>query len=180
MITGKFKELPGTTPTPLTQTQKDELDRKRINHYTAVGDGFDTAEGVSCGTWIDVRHFTDWLKNAMQVDAYAELKAADAVPQTDAGQGIILGAAIGVLEQGVTNGGIAPNRVSNSMRADIIAATGADDFDGFLSTGYMAFSQPFAQQSQTDREARKGMPIKAWVKGSGKIHFVDIAINIEN
>ena len=39
LITGKFKQLPGCSPTTLTQAQRDELVRKRINYYDLISGG---------------------------------------------------------------------------------------------------------------------------------------------
>ena len=49
LITAKFQTLPGTTATNLSTAQKQELERKRINHYTPVGNGADLAQGQSFG-----------------------------------------------------------------------------------------------------------------------------------
>lgn len=176
LITAKFKSLPGTTPTNLSQAQKDELDRKRINYYTPVGDGADVAEGTSFGTWIDIDYWLKWLVNALEVAQYNVLKQNDRVNQTDQGQAALLGAITGVLEDGVTNGGIAPGQVDTAITGEIQAVTGNTEFTGFLSTGYLVYVESFAMQSAADRNARKSPPPEIWLKGSGAIHSADVNV----
>ena len=182
LITGKFKQLPGTTPTLLTQAQRDELVRKRINYYDLIsgGPGADVAEGQSFGTWTDVQVWIDWFVNALKVEVYSALRASKRIPQTAAGVAVIQDTVTRVCEEGVRNGGIAPNQVSPAMAADIRTSTGNADFTGFLSAGYLVFVVPLASQSQADRAARNAPGTKVWVKGSGAIHFADIDVTFED
>ena len=180
VITGKFKQLPSTTPTPLSTPEKDELDRKRVNWYSTAGAGADTAEGKSFRTWIDVRQWIDWFRNAIEVAAYNAISTSGRIPQTADGVASLRDAMISICEEGVINGGIAPNAVSPATRLAIQQATQNPDFDGFLSTGYVVYAGSVAEQSQADRDARRSPPFKIWVKGSGAIHFVDIEVVFEN
>ena len=94
-------------------------------------------------------YFVKWLSNALEVEQYNVLKAGR-LNQTDQGQGALLDAINGVLEQGVSNGGMAPGQVDPQAQAEIRAATGNPNFDGYLSTGYLAVGrfvcQPIARQ----------------------------------
>ena len=180
LITGKFKTLASVAVTDLSTAQRNELVRKRINHYTVRGGEAMTAEGVNFGTWTDVQYWLDWFQNALEVAAFGTLKAAGRVPQTESGVSALVDALTGVCETGVRNGGIAPNNVTPVIRSAIQNATGNPDFDGFLSTGYLIYAVPIAEQSPANREARKSPAIKIWAKGSGAIHSVDIAVVFEN
>lgn len=181
LITGKFKTLPGTTPDIITATQKAELDRKRVNHYSPFGGDSIVAEGVSFGTYIDVRYWLDWFINSCQAGVYNLLKGSPSrVPQTDSGSAAIRGTLEGICEEGVLNGGIAPGKLGNVLAGNIREITGNSKFSGYLSTGYLVYIQPIALQNPSDRAARKAPPINVWVKGSGAVHFLDINIVFEN
>lgn len=182
LITPKFKRLPNTKPDELSVSQKAELDRKRINRYLTYGDFSMFEEGVTLqpGTWIDVRFWLDWLIGAIRTDVFNLLAASRRVPQTTAGIATIGDVIEAVCRQGVLNGGIAPGQVSIGMAADIRQATGDDDFDGYLSNGYLVYSTPLATQSQAQRAARNAPPFRVWVKGSGAVHFVDVDISFED
>ena len=183
LITGKFKLLPGTTPDRLTTTQREELDRKRINYFRRVGPGgslSETGEGTSFGTWIDVQSWVDWFQTAIETDVYNLLRGSPRIPQTGEGVSALRNSIVGVCERGVRNGGIAPNDVSPEMALDIRQSTGNAQFDGFLSLGYLVWVGTLADQSQADRVARKAPPFKVWVKGSGAVHFVEISAAFES
>ena len=178
IITGKFKTLRGTTANVLPPEARAELTRKRINYYVQRGQLADTEEGTNFTTWIDVTFWLAWFQNAVQVAVYNQLRAGRN-PQTEPGVSAIVEAIQGIGEQGVRNGGIAPNQVTPQTRQDIIDATGNVQFDGYLAAGYFIHSGAVSEQSQANREARKSPPITVWAKGSGAIHSVDIAIRFE-
>ena len=181
LITGKFKTLPGTTPDVITPTQKAELDRKRVNHYSPFGGDSIVAEGVSFGTFIDVRFWLDWFINSCQIGVYNLLKGSPSrVPQTESGSAAIRGELEGICEEGVLNGGIAPGQLGTVLAGNVREITGNSKFTGYLSTGYLVYILPIALQNPTDRAARKAPPINIWVKGSGAVHFLDINIVFEN
>lgn len=183
VINGKFLQLPGTTARNLTTSQIAELRRKRINYYRPIGTGGDTEEGRTFGTWLDVYVWIAWFKNALEVAGYNYLKQSSplgGVPITDQGLAGIADALEEVCELGVRNGGIAPNNVSPAFRDAIRRATGNDEFDGFLSTGYLVVRPTAAQVDQTIRNARGPIPISIYVKGSGKVNQLEIGVDFEN
>lgn len=181
-INGKFLPLPGTAPTDLTQAQKTELDRKRINFYqpirgTVLGE---TAEGKSFGTWLDVHTALSWIYNQMQAAGASALRRSGGLDLTNDGLSAAAAAVEGVCEDAVQAGILAPGTVSASLRSDIIAASGNADFDGFLSTGYLIIRPSAADISQTVRDARGPIPIRGFIKGSGRINFLSISLTFEN
>ena len=183
LITAKFKDLPGTLPDDITSTQKAELDRKRLNHYSPFGGDSIFVEGWTLrpGTWIDVRYWLDWLVNATQIAVYNRLRQSPArIPQTDDGIKAIQNVVENVMEQGVRNGGAAPGQLSEALANDVRLATGNREFNGFLSTGYLVYIEPVALQPQSDRTQRKAPPVRVWAKGSGAVHFVEVSIVFEN
>lgn len=182
VFTMKFRQLPGTLADDITSTVKTELDRKRVNHYSPFSDVNMFAEGTTFDpdVFIDVRMFVDWMVNALEVDLFNLLVQSSRVPQTDAGGTSIYNVIELVCQEAIRNGGIAPGQLSEALRADVIAATGNTDFDGFLTKGYLIYVPPFAEQSQADRNARKSTPPRLWVKGAGAIHSIELGLTFEN
>lgn len=173
-ITLKFKQQPGIVAETLTESQAQVLDDKNCNVFVNYDN--DTAilqEGVvASGAFFDEIHGLDWLQNAVQTDVYNLLyQSKTKVPQTEAGVARIIARVAQVMDQGVANGLIAP---------------GVWNADGFgqlrdgdtLTKGYYIYSQPIADQAQSEREQRKAPPIQCAVKLAGAIHSVDVQIDI--
>lgn len=187
LITGFLKDLPGTTPDDITTTQQGALEEKYTNYFAPFfSTGSPPANGVYNGTtmkpsvWTDVRYFLDWAVNAVRVDVFNLLLNSNKVPQTEAGVAAVQGVIESVMIQAVRNGGIAPGQMSAATILDIQQSTGNADFDGFLTTGYLVYAPGIFTQSQSDRNQRKAPPFKVWMKGSGAIQEVDIALIFEN
>lgn len=172
------KSLPGRTADSLSAAQRNELDRKRINYYEQVGGHAIVRPGQTTrdGWWTDTRFWLDWLTQRIQNDIYDLLRTEPRIPLTDYGVGLIQAEVEDACEDGVRNGGIAPGKVSEATAGEIRRATGAD-FDGTLSRGYLVWVDPLSEQSLADRQARKAPPVTVWLKGSGAVHSVDIAIS---
>lgn len=181
--TAKFKTLQGRVADIITTTQKRELDRKRVNHYSPFGTTNIFAEGTTLkpGAWIDVILWLDWFIDAVRTDVFDLLATSPTrVPQTTRGEASLQDVVQGVCEQGVNNGGIAPGTVSPTLAAVIRDKSGNPDFDGVLSLGYFVLIPSFATQPQNDREQRRSTAIFIAVKGSGAIHSAEITITFEN
>ena len=187
VITLKFKSLPGTLADEITSTQKSELDRKNVNAYlvfsTIASQDAIYTEGTTAkdGVFADVRSFLDWYVDATQVEVFNLLRQSPTkVPQTPAGVAALQNAAGLIARAGVRNGGIAGGKLSPALTADVQATTNSPDFDGLLINGFLIFTTPLIEQSQSDRNERKAPPMRIWLKGSGAFHFVDIDILFEN
>ena len=186
VINGKFLDLPGTVATAgLSTSEKNELDRKRINWYEPAGRGnsADTREGKTFNTWVDVYVWLAWFKDALEVAAYNFLKQTagnGGVPITDQGLGAMADVLEGVCERGVRNGGLAPNNVSPAMQLAIQRTTGNVEFDGFLNKGYLVHRPSAADITQATRNSRGPIPFTIYCKGSGKINNIDIDVTLEN
>ena len=181
LITAKFKRMPGIVPSDLTSAERDELVRKRVNHYTTYGSTPIYAEGVTPapGMWIDIQYFLDWLVNAIETDLWNLLVSTPKIPQTDPGMAIIQNTLEIPFEQAVANGGLAPGILSPAMTADVQQSTGNHQFDGNLTKGYLIHIGALADQSQGQRESRIAPPITCWGKGSGAIHEASISFRFE-
>ena len=182
LITGKFKSLPGCTPDDqLTGTQVENLLAQRINVYNTVGGRAIVRDGFSFGPngWIDVQYWLSWFILTCQSELYSLLLTSRRLPQTAAGAASIHRVLTDVCNTGVTNGGIAPGQLSESLANDIRATTTNSDFDGFLSTGFLVHIPPFSTQSLVDRQARKSTPPNVWLKGSGAVHSIEVVVRFE-
>ncbi len=183
IITGKFKSLPGTLADRLTPTQQTELERKLVNYYAPFSGDNIYAEGYTFApsVFIDVRYGLDWFVNAVQVEVYNLLRQNPTkVPQTNAGITAIKNVIEDVCASAVRNGLVAPGQLSAALTLDVQQTTGNNEFDGFLTDGFLVYPNPLSEQSQSDRNQRLAPPFRIWLKGAGAIHFVDIEITFEN
>ena len=180
--TAMFRTLFGFVADTYSATEIAELRRKRINYYTGYSGDPIYAEGWTgrAGIWWDVQYWLDWLVNAIETDVWNALKAQPRIPLTNAGMQFLNEKITNVLEQGVTNGGIAPGTTSVDFQAEIRRATNNEGFDGVLSTGYLVHIGELSAQSQADRDTRMSPPISVWLKGSGAIHQANITLSFEN
>jgi hypothetical protein len=173
-ITLKFKQLPGTTPSDLTETQRLAIVGKKGNYYTTFGDSIMLAEGwMSSGQFFDERHGLDWLQNAIETNVFGYLLTRTTkVPQTDKGVAAIVSQVESALYEAVRNGLLAPGQWNGF---DLGEVTSGD----YLAKGFYVYAQPVRDQNQSDREQRKAPPIQAICKGAGAIHFVDVTVTFE-
>jgi len=173
-ITLKFKQMPGNTPTTLTETQRTTLVAKNVNYYTTFGDSVMFAEGImASGQFFDERHGLDWLQNAVETNVFGYLLTrVTKVPQTDRGVAAIVSQVESALREGVRNGLLAEGQWNGFDLGEVKSGD-------YLPKGFYVFAQPVRDQNQSDREARKSPPIQAICKGAGAIHFADITITFE-
>lgn len=171
-ITLKFKQLPGVPAENLRTSHADSLKDKNVNVFAAYqNDTSILQEGITCGGWyIDETHGLDWLQDAVQTAVWNLLYTSTTkIGQDEAGSTALVSCISRVLDQGVTNGLIAPG----VWQGDEFGELSQGDT---LSTGYYVYIQPLAEQLQADREARKAPAIQVAVKLRGAIHFVDVSI----
>ena len=182
LITPMYKQLPTCDPdTALTFTEVSRLDDLNVNRYVTRSGVpmFETGKTFSNDWWMDSKYWTIWFENSVLTEVFNLLYGSGKVPQTSQGQAQLEQVIEKVCEQGVANGGIAGGQLSDAITNDIRQTTGNGDFDGYLARGYYIYSEPIANQPQSERVQRKGPPIKVWLKGSGAIHEVDIAVLFE-
>lgn len=173
-ITLKFKQEPGITAEFLTPTKAKALKAKNCNVFVNYNN--DTAiiqEGVMCnGDFIDERHGLDWLQNFLQTNLYNKLYTSTTkVPQTDAGNTSLLANVEASMDQAVDNGLIAPGVWNGGPIGHL--ATG-----DMLTKGYYVWMDSIDTQAQSDREARKAVPIQVACKLAGAVHFADVLVNV--
>jgi hypothetical protein len=173
-ITLKFKQLPGTTPSVITETQRLAIVAKKGNYYTTFGDSIMFAEGwMASGQFFDERHGLDWLQNAAETEVFGYLMTRTTkVPQTDKGVAAIVSVLEQVMNEAVRNGLAAPGQWNGFDLGEISSGD-------YLPKGFYVYAQPVADQPQSEREQRKAPPIQIIMKGAGAIHFVDVSITFE-
>lgn len=172
-LTLKFKQLPGVTAENLRSSQAEALKSHNVNAFCAYqNDTSILQEGITSGGWfIDETHGLGWLQNRVETDLWNLLYTSKKVGQDESGATAIVSCVNKSLEQGVTNGLIAPGVWNGD-------AFGALESGDTLSTGYYVYIQPFDEQSQSDREARKAPPIQIAVKLKGAVHFINVTITV--
>jgi hypothetical protein len=168
-ITLKFKQLPGINIDTLTESQRLALDGKNLNFYTSFGGFAMIAEGeVANGRFVDEVQGLDWLQAFVQNAIFTVLTTTvTKVPQTDRGSARLVQAADVALAQARSNGLLAPGTWTGE---DVGQVKSGD----FLDKGYYVFATPVAQQSASDRAARKAPPITAIGIGAGAIQSANV------
>ena len=157
-------------------TMANKADRLGINYYASF-DGLPMlAEGRTLGTtvfFIDSQTFRDELESVAKVNLATFFASRVKVPQDNDGQNQAINVLNATFEQFADAGAIGRGLRWNGSSFGLLS-TG-----DILPNGYYSYSDNFTKQSQSERELRKGMPIKCAVKESGAIHELDIEIVME-
>ncbi|WP_208951190.1 DUF3383 family protein [Rahnella sp. ChDrAdgB13] len=173
-ITLKFKQEPTVTYETLTSSQAAAIDGKNANVFVYYAN--DTAiiqQGVMAnGDFFDERHGLDWLQNYVQTNLYNLLYTSTTkIPQTDAGNTRIMTNVEQSMGQAVTNGLVAPGVWNGGPIGQVSPGD-------TLTKGYYVYMAAISSQAQSDREARKSVPVQVACKLAGAIHFADVLINV--
>lgn len=117
-----------------------------------------------------------WHKKATEVAGFNYLRQTNTkIPQTEEGMTGLKGAYAQVCEKALRNNTIAPGTWNTA-----IPFGDPEDFRRNIEEkGYYIYSIPVAQQSQTEREARKAPVVQIALKRSGAFHFSDVIITVE-
>lgn len=174
-MTMNVKALTNVVPdTEITQTIFEKAKAAGADLY---GDVQSLPIVVSFGAnqFADSVYNAIWFKLALEVAGFNFLKQTNTkVPQTETGMDGLKGAYRKVCERAVTNemfGRGSWNGSTFGNPEDFLRNIG--DF------GFFIFSQPIAQQSQVDRDARKAPLIQIAGKESGAIHSSTVNATIE-
>lgn len=175
--TMKFKRQPMVSADAgITTTIANAADRLGINYYTDYDGTAFLAEGRTLGTelfFIDSTVGRDAYVDRLRAAAATRLIQQPKIPQTDEGQVVLEGALLQVHEQFVRNGFLGQNLTWNGT------SFGNLQTGDILERGYYMYSDSYALQSQSDREARKAMPIQIAAKEAGAIHSAEILVYLE-
>lgn len=174
VMTLKFKLEPGVVAESLNTNQANATKAKNANIFVNYNNN--TAiiqEGVMAdGTFADIVLGTDWLAVTIQQAVWNMLYTSTTkIPQTDQGMQLLTTACEAVCAQGVVNGLLAPG-VWNANGFGILSQ------GDYLQKGYYVYADSVDNQNQADRAARLAMPIQIAAKLAGAIHFVNVAITV--
>lgn len=170
-FTMAYKTLVGVTPEVLTTTEYTNIKGWNGNTYTSFGGQYNllTPGYVANGTPFDQILNLDILTANIQTAAITALTSEPKIPQTDGGVTMIMNDIAATLDEARTEGILAPG-VWNA--APVLGLqTGTN-----LPMGYLVLADTIANQSQTDRDARKSPPIYACVKLAGAIEHAVIGL----
>lgn len=176
-ITMTYKDLAGV---PVDTNISENI----LNKCQTVGaDVYCSVEGLAKvlsfkqgGLYFDELTNQIWLRTAIQrTVANVLFTTRSKIPQTTQGVNTLVNAIIGVLNQGVINGMLAPGEWNSSDTFGVL-----EDFHRFIRTyGYYVYYTPIAEQAQAEREARKCPVISIAAKQAGAIEHASIMIYLE-
>lgn len=173
-LTLMYKQEPGVVAENLTETQAQTLKAKRCNVFVSyLNDTVIVQYGVMSGlAYFDEMHGLDWFSDALQNAEYNLLyQSKTKIPQTDAGQNMLVNVAHSVCDEAVNNGLVAPG----TWNADGFGQLSRGDF---MKSGFYIYTQPMALQSQAIREQRIAPPIQIALKLAGAIHEIDCIVDV--
>lgn len=173
-ITLAYKNEPGVVSESLNTSQADSLKFKKCNAFLAFNNN--TAiilNGVSTsGNFIDTVTGVDWLALTIQTALYNLLYTSTTkIPQTDAGNQLMLTSIEAVCAQGVVNGLLAPG-VWNS------GGFGQLKQGDYMPKGYYAYAPKASTQDPALRAARKSVAFQVVAKLAGAIHEVSLGVTV--
>ena len=174
VITLMYKQEPGIVAETLNSNQIAALEGFNCNVFVAYNNNTAIIEPgvVANGTFLDIITGTDWLALDIQTSLYNLLYTSTTkIPQTDAGNHLLVTTVEQVCAQGVVNGLLGPG-VWNS------GGFGALNQGDFLAKGFYVYAPPISTQAPADRAARKSVPIQVAAKLAGAIHSIDVLINV--
>jgi hypothetical protein len=152
----------------------DAVAAKNCNVFVAYNNNTAIIQaGVVCsGDFLDIITGTDWLALDIQTVLYNLLYTSNTkIPQTDAGNHVLVTGMESVLSQAVTNGLLAPGVWG-------AGGFGALNQNDFMPKGFYVYAPPVSSQSAADRSARKSVLFQIAAKLAGAIHTVNVLINV--
>lgn len=174
VITLMWKQEPGIAAENLSATALAAAIGKNYNVFVAYNNNTAIIQDgvVASGNFIDTVIGTDALSLDIQTALYNLLYTSTSkIPQTDAGNNILLTGIEGVCAKYAQNGFLAPGTWQTG-------GFGSLKQGDFLPKGYYVYAPPISQQSATDRAARKSVSFQVAAKLAGAIHTVAVIINV--
>jgi hypothetical protein len=174
VITLMYKQEPGIVAESLTTSQAAALTSKNCNVFVNYDNNTAIVQNgvASSGDFIDTVTGVDWLAVTVMTALYNLLYTTTTkVPQTDAGTHLLVTTIHSILSQAVANGLLAPGTWNSN-------GFGTLNQGDFLETGFYVFAPTVASQLESDRAARKSVPIQVAAKLAGAIHTIDVTITV--
>ena len=176
-ITPNLKTLATIIPDPnINQTIRDNALLAGVDIYTYVSSA-PCVLASGGNDYFDNVYNNLWFKFALQVAGFNFLyQTTSKVPQTESGMDGLKDAYRKVCKQAVLNGMIG---VGLSWNTPDTFGSPEDFKRNITDVGFFIYSLPIAQQSQTDREARKAPLVQMAVKLAGAIHKSDVLVIVQ-
>lgn len=169
-----WKRQPGITAEVITESQAASLKAKNLNVFVKYqNDKAIIQFGVMAnGDYIDERIGLDWFQNFVQTTLWNVLyQTPTKIPQTDAGQQLLITPVKRCCAAAVNNGLVAPGRWTGPEFGQL-------KYGDQLPLGYYVWSDLYANQSESDRAARKAMPILVALKLAGAVNDVNVLVSV--
>lgn len=174
VITLMYKTEPGVIAESLPQTQMNNLLANNCNVFVKYSNNTAIIQAgvVSSGDFIDEIMGSDWLALTIQNTLYNLLYSNPTkIPQTNAGNNVLIAGMNSVLDQAVDNGLLAPGTWTQP-------GFGLVAQNDYLPKGYYVYAPDINSQNPADRAARKSVPFQVMAKMSGAIHTIDVMIYV--
>src|SRR6185437_2053660 len=173
-FTMKFKTEVGVATEPLSLTSIGVIEGNNGNLYLSYGNTFTLLEQgvVANAQFFDEILNLDMLSSAIQFAIMDLLVGSPKIPQTDAGQTQLIAAVNDALEAAYVRGFLGSGEWNGVQILNLKPGQS-------LPKGYSVQSPPYSQQSTSDRQARKSMPIYAAIIEAGAVHSVLIGIYVQ-
>lgn len=173
-----LKAVAGVTPDPgITQTIKNAADTAGLDMYVSYA-GVSSIVSTGGNNYFDNVYSDIWLKLALQVGGFNYLVQTNTkIPQTEAGMDGLKGAYAQVLERAIING---VGGIGLTWNSSETFGNPEDLRRNITEKGYYVYSLPIAQQSQSDRIARKAPLVQIAFKRAGAIHSSDVIVVVED
>lgn len=178
-ITFAYKGQAGLVADITDATQADNLDANGYNFYGAYATANDRFVNLQRGSTPGPYKFFDpyvnqiWFNAALQLAALSLLTQIRSLPYNTSGYNLLRAAWLDPIQQALNNGVIQPGvTLSNSQRAQVNTAAGANVADILQTTGY------FLQIKDADpivRAARGSPPSTLWYTDGGSIQNIELA-----
>lgn len=176
-MTMNLKDLAGVAAdTNISETILQQCVNAGADCYPSIEGLPKVISNAQGGMYIDQVLNQIWFVNTIQRNVFNVLATTRTkIAQTDAGLEVLVKACRDVCRQGVINGYFAPGQWnSNDFFGDY------DTFHNNINEfGYYVYHQPVAEQSQTDRQARRAPVLQVAAKESGCVHRGNVIIWIE-
>lgn len=172
-FTMHMKQLAGVSPDPgVTQTLLNQLETAGGDPYVSI-QGYPMVFSTGANDYFDNEYSNLGLKFALEVAGFNYLAQTNTkVPQTEQGMNGLKAAYIGVLQQFVNNGEVAPGTWGSSETFGNPQLF----LNNILQNGYYVYSQPVALQSSAARNARQAPLVQIAVKRAGAIQSSNVIV----
>lgn len=169
-----YKAEPGVVAATLSTSEANAARDKYATVFVEYNN--DTAiiqyGRMASGAFFDEIQDTDWLANEIQNNVFNLLYTSGTkIPQTDAGNHLIMNAIEAACIQAVANGTLAPGQWNANGFGQLVQGA-------YLDKGYYIYAPPIYLQSQAAREARQSVPFQVAAKLAGAIQTVDVIVNV--